>query len=180
MIYSAFRDDFEAIIRIFREDEGGRRSAPFNGIRWDLNYANEVPADGLYMIWPDFINDGVSLPTDKALPIDRHLQARMYVVVDEMRAQVHRARIEVGTCFYYCEGPHRVAEGKVTRITGLHVERVPAPAIDLSSDVRTHIQDLIRMDRRLDAVKAIRVATGVGLAEARTKVEEMAELLARR
>ena len=107
-------DDFEAMIRIFREDEGGRKSPPFNGIRWDLNYAEELPSVGLYMIWPDFLNDdGVSLPQTKSLPVDRLLRARMHIVIAEMRSQVHRSRIKVGTRFYCCEGPRRVAEGEV-------------------------------------------------------------------
>jgi hypothetical protein len=123
-LYPDIPDDFEATIRIFREDEGGRKAAPFNGIRWDLNYAEETPAVGLYMIHPDFFgDDGQSLPIDQPLPVDRPLRARMHIVVDEMRAQVHRSRIEVGTRFYCCEGPRRVAEGQVTLITGLRLVR---------------------------------------------------------
>jgi translation elongation factor EF-Tu-like GTPase len=117
-------DDFEASIRILRFDEGGRKSPPFNGIRWDFNYANEQPSVGLYMIWPDFIDAaGNSVASDSPLPIDTALNARMTVLIDEMRAQVHRSRIAVGTKFYCCEGPKRVAEGHVTRITGLLLDR---------------------------------------------------------
>ena len=47
----------------------------------------------------------------------------MYVLVDQMRTEVHRSRISEGTYFYCCEGPKRVAEGRVTRVTGLHKER---------------------------------------------------------
>ena len=32
-------DDFEATIRILAEAEGGRKTSPFNGIRWDFSYA---------------------------------------------------------------------------------------------------------------------------------------------
>lgn len=129
--------DFEAVIRIFREDEGGRKSAPFNGIRWDLNYADELPVVALYMIWPDFMDEvRQSLPTDKALPIDDRLPARMYVVIDEMRAQVHRSRIRIGTRFFCCEGSRRVAEGEVIRITGLHLERVTPTSFRMSDEVK--------------------------------------------
>jgi translation elongation factor EF-Tu-like GTPase len=117
-------NDFEASIRILRFDEGGRKSPPFNGIRWDFNYANEQPSTGLFMIKPDFIDEaGNSLAIDSPLPIDIFLNARMTVLVDEMRAQVHRSRITVGTKFHCCEGPQRVAEGRVTRITGLFENR---------------------------------------------------------
>ena len=47
-------DDFEASIRILTQTEGGRRTSPFNGIRWDFSYAEDDCNDQLYMIWPDF------------------------------------------------------------------------------------------------------------------------------
>jgi len=118
-------DDFEAIIQIFSPEDGGRMTPPFNGIRWDFAYAGDhVPTDGLFMIWPDFFNEkGDSLPTDQPLPIGVGLRARMTVVVDEMRACLHRARISVGVAFYCHEGSKRVAAGTVTKITGLFAER---------------------------------------------------------
>jgi hypothetical protein len=117
-------DDFETTIRIYRADEGGRRTPAFNGIRWDFAYAEDQPPSTLYMIWPDFFAvDGQSLPTDKPLPAGVDLPARMYVVVDEMRAEVHRHRIAPGVRFFCQEGRRRVAEGMVTRATGLHNAR---------------------------------------------------------
>ena len=120
-------DDFEATIRILTEAESGRKSSPFNGIRWDFSYVTDDASNQLYMIWPDFFSpSGDSLPTDQALPLSRELSARMTVVVDEMREQVHRARIKPGVEFYCHEGPRRVAVGRVTRITGLHSNRASA------------------------------------------------------
>jgi len=116
-------DDFEAVIRIFTPEEGGRRSPPANGIRWDFAYVDESP-DVLYMIWPDFIAaDGSSLPSDPLLPINVELTARMTIVNDAGRTAVHRGRIAPGLKFYCHEGPRRVAEGVVTRITGLFAPR---------------------------------------------------------
>lgn len=120
-------DDFEATIRILTESEGGRKTSPFNGIRWDFSYALDNSSDQLYMIWPDFYGpNGDSLPTDSALPLGVDLPARMTVVVDGMREQIHRARIKPGVEFYCHEGPKRVAVGRVTRITGLHNARASA------------------------------------------------------
>lgn len=114
-------DDFEALIRIYSAKEGGRRTPTFNGIRWDFAYAENQPADTLYMIWPDFFTgDGTSLPTDQPLPVGVELRARMMVVVDEARATVHRGWIAPGIHFFCHEGDRRVAEGVVTRITGLY------------------------------------------------------------
>lgn len=120
-------DDFEATIRILTESEGGRRTPPFNGIRWDFCYAEDDPSDNLYMIWPDFHDpDGNSLPTDAPLPLGVELRARMTVVIDEMREQTHRARIKPGVGFYCHEGSRRVAVGRVTVVTGLHDARATA------------------------------------------------------
>ena len=116
-------NDFEAIIRIFAAAEGGRNSSAFNGVRWDFGYADDPPDSGIYAIHPDFFDeDGSSLPTDKPLPIGIELPARMIIVRNEMREKVHRSRISEGTKFYCQEGGRRVAEGKVTRITGLFKE----------------------------------------------------------
>ena len=120
-------DDFDAVIRIYTTAEGGRQSPTFNGIRWDFAYAADPPAKDLFMIHPDFYDEhGDSLPTDRPLPLSVVLPARMFVLSDEMREQVHRLRIREGIRFYCHEGSKRVAEGRVTRVTGLFVER-PGP-----------------------------------------------------
>lgn len=80
------------------------------------------------MVWPDFVDaDGKSRSDQAPLPVGETLAARMMIVVDEMREQVHRARIAPGVRFYCHEGGKRVAEGVVTRVTGLFVPR-PAAA----------------------------------------------------
>jgi hypothetical protein len=99
-------------------------------VRWDFAYAEGQPPGTLSMIWPDFFAaDGRSLPTDQPLPIGVELSARMAVVMDELRAEVHRGRIAPGVRFFCHEGGQRVAEGVVTRITGLFAPReVPRQA----------------------------------------------------
>jgi translation elongation factor EF-Tu-like GTPase len=120
-------DDFEAVIQIYTAEEGGRVTPVFNGIRWDLCYAEDRAEAGIYMIWPDFIDhDQNSLPTSQPLPIGVELSARMVILVDEMRERVHRQRIKVGSKFYCHEGAKRVAFGRVTKITGLFKERPSA------------------------------------------------------
>lgn len=112
-------DDFEALIRIYRPEEGGRRTLAANGIRWDFAYADDSPTENLYGIYPDFFSeDGSSFPKSKVLPIGMELAARMFILVKEQR-DFHSKRIAPGVRFYCHEGPKRVAEGVVTRITGL-------------------------------------------------------------
>lgn len=109
-------DDFEARICIFTEAQGGRKTASFNGIRWDFAYVGaDIQKNGIFMIWPDFFDiNHDSLPRDQPLPLEQPLMARMTIVSDEMRDEVHRRRVEVGTRFYCHEGGKRVAEGFVT------------------------------------------------------------------
>lgn len=117
-------DDFEASIRILSFEEDGRQSPPFNGIRWDFCYVEDAPAKHLWMIWPDFMDEqGNSLPTDELLSVGVNLAARMTILVDEMRVEVHRKRLAVGSMFYCHEGGKQVAVGQVTKITGLFSER---------------------------------------------------------
>jgi hypothetical protein len=119
-------DDFEATIRIYGPEEGGRTLPPGNGIRWDFAYAADAPAVELYMIVPDFFReDGRSSPQDQPLTVGVELPARMMILADEMREKLHRGRIAPGIRFYCHEGSRRVAEGTVTRITGLFDVRPP-------------------------------------------------------
>lgn len=75
------------------------------------------------MIWPDFLGpDGMSLPEDQPLLINVELLARMKILMDEMRPE-HRDRLAPGVRFFCHEGPFRMAEGIVTRLTGLFTPR---------------------------------------------------------
>jgi len=87
------------------------------------------------MIWPVFFAlSGDSLPTDIPLPIGVDLSARMTIVVDEMREQLHRARIEPGIAFYCHEGSKRVAIGRVAQYPRISVARfIASPSCFRSS-----------------------------------------------
>lgn len=120
------RDDFEATIRILRKNEGGRQTPPRNGIRWDICYSGDDPKETLWMVWPDFLDQaGESRPETEELPVDVPLRAKMLVLRDELRAEIHREKAKVGVRFYCHEGPRRVAEGVITKITHLFDERAP-------------------------------------------------------
>jgi hypothetical protein len=117
-----FPEDFQARIRIFTTAERGRVKPTFNGIRWDFKYFDNV--SNLYMIWPDFFdNEGNSFPAETLLPVNQWLNARMYIVVDEMREKVHRLKVQEGVKFYCMEGSRHTAEGIVSKIVGLYETR---------------------------------------------------------
>ena len=69
---------------------------------------------------------GDSLPEDKIVAVGVEMPVRMFILRDEMREHAHRARLREGVKFFCHEGGKRVAEGRVTRITGLFTER-PKP-----------------------------------------------------
>lgn len=118
-------DDFVAEIRIFRSDEGGRKTPPFNGIRWDFAYSeDDISETGLFCIWPDFFDqNGVSLSTESPLNVDVVIPARMTIANLKLREQIHHNRIKEGVKFFCHEGGNRVAEGVVIKITGLFDSR---------------------------------------------------------
>ena len=71
------------------------------------------------MIWPEFLaEDGNVLPD--GLPVPWTGKASMWILIREMRSELHRMRIKEGVRGYFMEGSRRVAEAVVTRIIGLH------------------------------------------------------------
>lgn len=111
------QDAFEAEITIFTESEGGRKSPPLNGIRWDMAYEVDEPQGKLYMVWPEFIDESGDA-IDSGIPLKGTLKARMHILSEEM-VDLHAKRISVGTIFFSMEGIKKVAKGVVTRVTGL-------------------------------------------------------------
>src|SRR5689334_20520964 len=87
--------DFEVRYRFFTADEGGRKSAPRQHIRWDFLYDGDDPQrDGIYMIWPEFLDKaGNPLPEGEVPYLG---SAHMFILNDALRVQVHRQRIVVG------------------------------------------------------------------------------------
>ena len=117
--------DFEVSYRVLSEAEGGRKSGPpFQGYRPDWAYdGDDIPKTGLFMIWPEFLDsEGKVLPNESQAPVAG--KANMWIIVPKMIEQVHGARIKVGTKGFFMEGNRRVAEATVTRIIGLHTNKI--------------------------------------------------------
>jgi hypothetical protein len=113
--------DFEADIEVLPPTQSVRRTPAVNGIRWDFQYA--APPGTYHVIHPDFI-DAAGHPLPPNLPLQGHLKARMRIVFDDMRPY-HRPLIHSGVRFTCMEGPHVVARGVVTRVTGLSFDDTP-------------------------------------------------------
>jgi hypothetical protein len=114
--------DFEAEVRFLTPEEGGRtgRWGPVRqGYRCDIHWDDD--ASGLYyMIWPIFLDEsGRELPKDTVIPSVS--QAQFYIAYDgELKHKVRQQWLKEGTGFHLCEGAHRVAACRVTKILSLH------------------------------------------------------------
>jgi len=109
--------DFEVRYRFLTPAEGGSRSPPRQHIRWDFLYEGDDPQrDGLFMIWPEFLDDEGNPRPEGEVPPEG--LAHMFILMPEMRP-THRRRITVGTRGFMVEGPKKVAECQVTRLLGL-------------------------------------------------------------
>ena len=113
--------DFEAEVRFLTPEEGGRTGRygpPRQGYRPDIHYDDD-PTDGIWTVWPRFLDEsGQELPKDT--PIPQTSRAHFYIINDELRRTVHRERLREGVRFHICEGAHRVAACRVTKIVSLH------------------------------------------------------------
>lgn len=124
-LYPDQPDDFEARIRILTPEERGRKLPMYNGIRWNFQYAKDAHSTHYHPVYPDFYcpESGNSWRTEVPLPVNEWLLARMYCIDLASRVEIHQNLLQLGTRFYGCEGARIVAEGTVTRITGLFEER---------------------------------------------------------
>jgi hypothetical protein len=110
--------DFAVRYRFFTAEEGGLVGAPRQHIRWDFLYQGDDPErDGIYMIWPEFLDRAGNVLPDGPVPYEG--VAHMFILNPDMREQVHRRRMAVGVRGYFVEGSKRVAECEVMELIGL-------------------------------------------------------------
>jgi len=113
------RKDFEVRYRFYSEAEGGRKTGPpFQGYRSDWMYDGDTVQQGLYVIWPIFLDESGSILDTGAL-VAGEGRAQMLIVNDELRRSIHAKRLNLGVRGYFMEGSHRVAEATVTRLLAI-------------------------------------------------------------
>lgn len=111
------KPSFEVSYRFLTVEEGGRTAPPHQHTRWDFLYEGDDPvADGIWMIWPEFLAvDGSVLPEGEVPSTGRAL---MYIVNLD-NEQYHRERISIGTKGSFVEGPKAVAVCEVVATHGI-------------------------------------------------------------
>ncbi len=111
--------DFLVEYRFYTEDEGGRPSLPNQRYRGDFLFAEDDPADGLWMIHHEFLSGSgeVLASWDELAP--RSGRATMWILFPRTRALL-QTRLSVGARYFIMEGRNKVGEGEVVEVLGLH------------------------------------------------------------
>lgn len=110
--------DFRAAISFLPAELSGRQQLPRQGIyKPDIRYADDANTQA-WMVWPLFLTDDKSeLENGAAVP--ERCNANFYIVDENLRREVHAARLKIGVQFDLVEGSRRVAVCEVTELLSL-------------------------------------------------------------
>ena len=112
--------DFNVQYRFYSFEEGGRTFLPTQGYRCDFAYQeDDIIETGIYMIHPEFEDNDGNIILDDTITINQKGTARMWISLPEMREEIHKYKIKIGTKGYFMEGSRRVGEVEVIKIVGL-------------------------------------------------------------
>ena len=85
----------------------------FQGIRSDFLYEGDDPSkDGIFMIWPEFLDAEGNVITRKDSQVEPTGHANMWICFEEM-IPYHKERLKVGTKGYMVAGSKKLANLKV-------------------------------------------------------------------
>ncbi|RED66141.1 hypothetical protein [Cohnella lupini] len=85
--------DFKVQYKLYSFDEGGRRNLPLQGYRSDFSYdGDNIKDTGIFMIHPEFEDDNKEVVLDNNIFVPKVGTARMWIIIPEMRRQVHQYR----------------------------------------------------------------------------------------
>ncbi|QHW33228.1 hypothetical protein GZH47_22190 [Paenibacillus rhizovicinus] len=113
--------DFRVNYRFYLTEEGGRRNLPFQGYRSDFSYeGDDIKETGIYMIHPEFEDELGEVIFEDNIQVPQRGTARMWVLIPEMRSEIHKHRIKIGVKGYFMEGSKKVGEMEVIEIMGLY------------------------------------------------------------
>jgi hypothetical protein len=106
--------------RFIPHAEGGRVQLPLQGYRSDLHYDGEdMDRDGIYMIWPEFLDAGGSVISDEQSLVPPEGEAFMWILLFDRMKEYHRVRATPGRHCWFMEGSRKVAEARIIEQIGL-------------------------------------------------------------
>jgi hypothetical protein len=113
------RPDFRVKYKFLPENQGGRHSLPYQGIRSDFWYEHPDHKKGmLFMIWPEFEDERGEVILDNTIPVPAAGTARMWIITEEF-ISYHRGRIKIGTIGYFKEGSRTTGECQVLELINI-------------------------------------------------------------
>lgn len=111
--------DFIVRYRLYSPSEGGRK-VTYQHLRCDFMYAGDDPVkDSIYMIHPEFLDES-GQPVEKNVVVPLEGTASMWILVPEMRASVHRSRVNVGVRGHFMEGHRKIGDLVIEDVAALH------------------------------------------------------------
>lgn len=111
--------DFEVAYRLDPDPELNKVIVR-QGIRCDFLYEGDDPEkDGIFMIWPELLNESGDVILDKRVIPDESGKAIMWIGNPETKKEIHRNRIKIGTQGYWVIGNKKLAKVRVTKILSL-------------------------------------------------------------
>ncbi|RKP55574.1 hypothetical protein D7Z26_10350 [Cohnella endophytica] len=112
--------DFRIEYRFYSREEGGRKILPFQGYRCDFSYdGDDIGTTGIYMIHPEFEDEDGNVLINDIESVNGIGTARMWILIPEMRKEIHNNRIKLGVKGYFMEGSRKVGVVKVIEINGI-------------------------------------------------------------
>lgn len=110
--------DFIVKYRVLTEEEGGRKAPLYQGYRPDFLYAEDQVSDGLYCIYPEFLDDKNEVITDLSKSISPIGKAKMWILQEKFH-EYHKNRLRVGSKGYFMEVSKKIAECEVIELVYL-------------------------------------------------------------
>ena len=112
------RCDFVVSYLLYPPEDGGR-ILTYQHLRCDFMYEGDDPkTDGIYMIHPEFLG-GDGKIVEEQIQISLSGKALMWICIPEMRDEIHKHRVKVGTRGFFVEGTRKIGEVVVTNIVDM-------------------------------------------------------------
>lgn len=107
--------DFRVKYRLYSQEEGGRGTPVYQGIRWNFWYESEKhETQSIFIIWPEFEDEHKEIITSN-IPVPVEGTAQMWIINNDW-FDYHIARIRAGTKGYFHEASRRVGECEVIEL----------------------------------------------------------------
>lgn len=111
--------DFIVKYSFLSAEQGGRKAGPpSQGYRSDFMYAEDIVEDGIWMIWPEFLDASGNVILDKSIQVNETGIAKMWIMNEQMK-DIHKSRVVIGQKGYFMEGQRKTAECEVIEIVGM-------------------------------------------------------------